>query len=86
MMYSSRDMVHDRRTDGQTDGRVPHLKIAENKNNPRELLRTLKSLGMPSKGENQSKISIKENGIVSFNSGDNADVFCGFFSNFADSL
>ena len=34
-------------------------KIAENRNNPKELWQTLKSLGMPSKGEMQSKISLK---------------------------
>ena len=31
-------------------------KITENMNNPKELWRTLKSLGIPSKGEMQSKI------------------------------
>ena len=36
-------------------------KIADNKNNPKELWRTLKSLGMPSKVGRQSKISLKEN-------------------------
>ena len=33
-----------------------------------------------------SKISLKENGVVSFNSKDNANTFCRFFSNLADSL
>lgn len=32
-------------------------KIVENKNNLKELGQTLNSLGMPSKGERQSKIS-----------------------------
>ena len=31
-------------------------KIAENRNNPKELWRTLRFLGMPSKGGMQSKI------------------------------
>ena len=41
---------------------------------------------MPSKGGAQSKISLKENRIVSFNSRDNASTFCKFFSNLTDSL
>ena len=61
-------------------------KIAENRNNPKELWRTLKSLGMPSKGRMQSKISLKENGVISFNSKDNANTFGMFFSNLADLL
>ena len=59
----------------------------QNRNNPKELWwRTLKSLGMPSKGGNQSKISLKETGVVSFNSQDNASTFCRLFSKLADSL
>ena len=34
----------------------------------------------------QSKLSVKEDGVVSFNSKDNANIFCRFFSNLADSL
>ena len=34
----------------------------------------------------QSKISLKENGVVSFDSKKNANIFCRFFSNLADSL
>ena len=60
-------------------------KIAENRNNPKKLLRTLKSLGMPSKEGRQSKISLKENNVVSFNSKDNANTFCRFFSNLPNS-
>ena len=41
---------------------------------------------MPSKGGRQSKISLKENGVVSFNSKENVNSFCRFFSNLADSL
>ena len=62
------------------------VKIAENRNNVRELWRTLKSLGMPSKGGMQSKISFKGNGVVSFNSQDNINTFCRFFSKLTDSL
>ena len=41
---------------------------------------------MSSKGGKQSKISLKENGVVAFNSKDNINTFCRFFSNLADSL
>ena len=61
-------------------------KIAENKGNPKELWRTLRSLGMPSKGVRQSKISLKENGVFSFDPKKNANIFCRYFSNLADLL
>ena len=62
-------------------------KITENKNNPKELWQTFKSLGMPSKGGGrQSKISLKENGAVSFDPKKNANIFCWFVSFLADSL
>ena len=41
---------------------------------------------MPSKGGRQSKISLKKNGVVFFDPKKNADIFCRFFSNLADSL
>ena len=41
---------------------------------------------MPSNGGMQSKISLKENSAVSFNSHDNANTFCRFFWKLADSL
>ena len=40
---------------------------------------------MPSKVGRQSKISLKENGVVSFDQ-KNANIFCRFFSYLADSL
>ena len=60
-------------------------RIAEN-NNPKELWQTLKYLGMPSKRGRQSKVSLKENSVVSFDPKNNANIFCRFFSNLADSL
>ena len=42
-------------------------KIGKNKNNPKEVRRNLKPLGMPSKRERQSKITLKENALVCFN-------------------
>ena len=41
---------------------------------------------MSSKGRMQSKISLKENGVIYFNSKDNSITFCRFFSNLGDSL
>ena len=41
---------------------------------------------MPSKGGKQSKIPLKENGVVSFDPKKNANIFCRFFPNLADSL
>ena len=41
---------------------------------------------MPSIGGMQSKVSLNEDGVVSFNSKGNANSFCRFSSNLADSL
>ena len=41
---------------------------------------------MPSKKGRQCKISLKENGVVYFNSKDSANTFCRFFSSLANSL
>ena len=60
-------------------------KIAENKN-LKEVWQTLKSVGMPSNGGRQFKISLKENGAVSFDLKKNANTFCRFFSHLAGSL
>ena len=55
--------------------------IAENNNNPKELWETMKSISILFKEGGQSKISLKENGVVSFDSKKNANIFCRFFSN-----
>ena len=41
---------------------------------------------MPSERGRQSKILLKENGVVSYKSKNNAYIFCRFFSNVAGSL
>ena len=46
----------------------------------------MKSPDLPSKGQRQSKILLKENGVVSFDSKKNAHIVCRFYSNLADSL
>ena len=45
----------------------------------------MKSLGIPSKGERQSKTSLKENGVVSLDPKKNVNIFRRFFSNIAES-
>ena len=60
-------------------------KIAWNKNNLKGIWRILRSLAIPSKG-GKCKISLKENGVVSFDPKRNANIFCRFFSNLRDSL
>ena len=52
-------------------------KIVENKNSPKELWGTLKSLGRPLKGVDKFKI-LKEDGVVSFNPKKNGNAFCIF--------
>ena len=52
-------------------------KNSENENNPEELWQILKSLGILSKEGRQSKISVKENGVVSFNEKDNENKWKG---------
>ena len=54
-------------------------KITENKNNPKELWKTLKSLGLPSKRGGASRISLKENGVIVFDSKENANIFKTLF-------
>ena len=52
-------------------------KIAENRNNPKNIWH---NLGMAPKGGMQSKISLKENGVVCSNSKNNPNTFRTFFS------
>ena len=54
-------------------------KFAENKSNLKELWRTSKALGMPSKGGGQTKVSLRKNGVVSFVTKKNANSFSSFF-------
>ena len=61
-------------------------KFAENKGNLKELWRTSKALGMPSKGGGQTKVSLKKNGVVSFVTKKNANIFSRFFSKLAETL
>ena len=62
------------------------LKLAENKCNSKELWKTLKKLGLPSKNEGQSKICLGQEGNVSFDPKVNAETFKDFYSNLALNL
>ena len=58
-------------------------KLKENSNNSKELWKAVKSLGMNSKNVNQSKICLKENGILQFKPKRNANFFKTFYSDLA---
>ena len=59
------------------------VKLAENKCNSKELWKTLKKLGLPSKNEGQSKICLGQEGNISFDPKANAETFKDFYSNLA---
>ena len=50
-------------------------KIQENSKNSKELLKTLKSLGLNSKKTDQSKICLKKDGVIHFEPKKNANIF-----------
>ena len=60
--------------------------ITENMTKPKQLWQSWKSLDKLSKWERQSKISLKENGLVSFYQKHNKNIFHRFFSSLTDSL
>ena len=61
-------------------------KLADNIGKPKELWKTLKSLGLPSKTGKESKICLEDNGILSFDAKKNAETFMKYFSNLAGDL
>ena len=61
-------------------------KLKENIGKPKELWKTLKSLGLPSKTSTASKICIEENDKISFDALGNTEIFKTFFSNLAGNL
>ena len=61
-------------------------KLQENIAKPKELWKTLKSLGLPNKNTSSGKICIETNGEVSFETEKNAESFKTFFGNLADNL
>ena len=54
------------------------LKLTENIGNSKELWKTLKKLGLPSKKEGQAKICVEKEGNISFDSKSNAEIFKDF--------
>ena len=62
------------------------VKLTENIGKPKELWKTLKSLGLPSKKSHESKICLKGNDSIKFDDAENASIFKDFFSKLADDL
>ena len=61
-------------------------KLEENIGKPKELWKTLKSLGLPSKKAPTSKICLKTNDTINFDDSTNASIFKNFYSNLAENL
>ena len=61
-------------------------KLNENIGKPKELWKSLKSLGLPSKKASPSTICLEKDGTLSFNSKTNAEIFRDFYSNLASDL
>jgi len=61
-------------------------KLNDNIKNPKELWKTLKSLGIPTKSSKQSKLSLYDNDCISFDDYDNANIFKKSFSEVAPNL
>ena len=61
-------------------------KLYENIGKPKELWKSLKSLGLPSKKSSCSTICLEKDGILSFDPKANAEIFKDFYSNLANDL
>ena len=61
-------------------------KLNENIGELKELWKSLKSLGLPSKKASPSTICLEKDGILSFDSKTNAEIFRDFYSNLASDL
>ena len=61
-------------------------KLNENVGKPKELWKSLKSLGLPSKQDKPSKICLKKDGEHCFDDKINSNIFKDFFSNLAKEL
>ena len=60
--------------------------LGRNRNKPKELWKTLKSLGLSSDKGRQSKISLKKDGAIQFKALENANTFKRFYSELAGDL
>ena len=63
-----------------------HTKLKENIGKPKELWKTLKTLGLPLKKAPPTKICLKTNDTISFDDATNASIFKIFYSSLADNL
>ena len=55
-------------------------KLTENIDNSKELWKTFKKLGLPSRNEGQAKICLGKEGNISFDSKSNAETFKNFYA------
>ena len=60
--------------------------IMENTGNSKKIWKTLNSLGLPSKKSNGSSICLNTNGVTTFESKTNAQIFRNFYANLASDL
>ena len=61
-------------------------KLSKSIGKPKELWRSLKSLGLPSKQNSSSSICLEKNENLSFDPKTNAEIFNDFYSNLASNL
>ena len=61
-------------------------KLDDNIGKPKELWKSLKSLGLPSKANSSATICHEKDGILSFDPKTNAETFKDFYSNLANNL
>ena len=61
-------------------------KLNDNIGKPKELWKSLKSLGLPSKANSSATICLEKDGILSFDPKANAEIFKDFYSNLANNL
>ena len=62
------------------------VELNENIGKPKELWKSLNSLGLPSKKASSSTICLEKDGTLSFDSKTNAKIFTDFYSNLASDL
>ena len=60
--------------------------LEQNIGKPKDLWKTLKSMGLSSKANSNTKICLKDGEKLSFDPKTNANTFCSFFSNLANDL
>ena len=62
------------------------INLKQKINKPKELWKTLKSMGLPSKAVSPSNICLKDRNEIVFNDTKNCSIFKSFFSNLAQNL